>query len=262
MKQCPQCGTVNADAAQVCASCGVGLQQVPPQQPAQPTQQQPAQPVQPTQQIPVVGAQQVAPAASGGVHWIVWVLAAALGVAVIGLVVLGVLLFSYSGSDEPAAEPVATATAEATSQAQPATATPQQPVATPPQTAPQQPAPQAPAQSGVDITYESGTSPTFITDVFTVNGQNYVTVDWIQVLDNPDWGWEVKNENPKLRTFLLPASAYLAEKDPGTAQEYGISYSELKAASDRGDYAPANSRIFDITVSNGEVQSIVEWWHP
>jgi hypothetical protein len=114
----------------------------------------------------------------------------------------------------------------------------------------------------VDVTYESGSSPTFITDVFIDNGQHYVVVDWIQVLDNPDWGWEVKNENPKLRTFILPASAYLAEADPGTAQEYGITISELKAASDRGDYVPQNSRIFDIVVDNGEVVSIVEWWHP
>ena len=60
----------------------------------------------------------------------------------------------------------------------------------------------------------------------------------------------------------MPASSYLAEADPGTAQEYSITFAELKAASDRGDYVPNNSRIFEMVVDSGEVVRMVEWWHP
>ena len=69
--------------------------------------------------------------------------------------------------------------------------------------------------TAVQVTNESGTSQCLIKDVFTRDGKDYVVVDYVDVSwpPGPD-GYEptdpvITNQNPKLRTFLIPTGAEL-----------------------------------------------------
>lgn len=66
----------------------------------------------------------------------------------------------------------------------------------------------APPAAKADLPYtpgpdESGKDFAYVRKMAVKNGYVYVTVDYVLIGDDPEGGWMITNDNPKLRTFPL-----------------------------------------------------------
>jgi hypothetical protein len=119
----------------------------------------------------------------------------------------------------------------------------------------------------VQVTNESGTSACLIKDVFTRSGKNYLVVDYVSVAATPRTDDEkaqiITNDNPKLRTFLIPAGADLeayaiiTALHGQSAQPRPITVDELKQAVAKGIInSRAGYGFWYVTVSKGRVVTL------
>jgi hypothetical protein len=128
------------------------------------------------------------------------------------------------------------------------------------------PSNQAQASSEVQLTYESSESPCLIKQVFTQGGKDYIVVDYIVIAavgadedGNAELG--IVNNNPKLRTFEIPAGAAMTasmtlELLRGDYSPGPITVDELKRAIVKGCINGGAYESWVIKVSNGRVVSL------
>jgi hypothetical protein len=121
--------------------------------------------------------------------------------------------------------------------------------------------------TGVQVTNESGTSACLVKDVFTRDGSNYLVVDYVTTEPTPREDDEntqiIKNENPKLRTFVIPAGAdlhayaILIALFGESARPRPITVDELKQAVAKGIInSRAGYGFWYVTVSKGRVVTL------
>jgi hypothetical protein len=124
----------------------------------------------------------------------------------------------------------------------------------------------------VQVTNESGTSYCLIKDLFTRDGKNYLVVDYVTLV--PTGSGEandlyVQNQNPLLRTFVIPAGAdlhafeilrallgesALTKRLDENNEDTSITIDELKQAIAKGIVnSRAGYRCWSLTVSKGRV---------
>jgi hypothetical protein len=142
--------------------------------------------------------------APGGVP--VWVFAVSLlAVAVIAGSVAW-LMRSPTPTVTPLVQTTTSPTVEPTSTPSPTTTTAVEPTVAPPAEKANLPYTPGPDESGIQWAY--------LKKMVVKSGYVYATVDYIIIGDDPDGGWMITNDNPKLRTFPLAKTAkcrYLKE---------------------------------------------------
>lgn len=130
----------------------------------------------------------------------------------------------------------------------------------------------------VEIAQDTGTNYCIVKKAWTENGNNYVTVDYIQVIghgaddldengepyDN-DWV-EVKNTNTKLRTFIVSPGCTFLMVDPSKemftesdAKSVGWSFFAANATK-KPNYSHDTPQYYQITTHIGVASSINEWY--
>ena len=111
---------------------------------------------------------------------------------------------------------------------------------------------------------ETGTNFAWMTKMVVKSGYVYITVDYIIIGEDPEGGWKITNNNPKLRVFPLAKTCpcrYLVEG--------GASLSaSLKPLAFRTKWssAPSDATIrrnpYKITVKHGVVTRLDNEWLP
>ena len=127
------------------------------------------------------------------------------------------------------------------------------------------------------ITMETGESPCYVRSVETVNGVDYVTVDYVVVEFTQERGYDeevVTNTNPKLRTFELTDTSWLgaftvaAEQYGGQDGDYATSGDKAGYPLERADFVRAvresdvNANYWNIKVQDGRVLTLAEAYAP
>ncbi len=106
----------------------------------------------------------------------------------------------------------------------------------------------------VAVTDETSQSPCLIREAFTQDGTDYVVVDYIEVewLPPDVYSGEaprISNGNPKLRTFVVPASAMLRLDFEALA--YAVECGDVNTVGEHTKWG-----FWDIRVANGYVTSL------
>jgi hypothetical protein len=111
---------------------------------------------------------------------------------------------------------------------------------------------------------ETGTNWAYLRKMVVKSGYVYATVDYIIIGDDPDGGWMITNDNPKLRTFPLAKTCkcrYL--KEGGSTLS-----SPLSPAAFRTKWlsAPADQMIrrnpYKLTLKHGVITKLDNEWLP
>ena len=111
---------------------------------------------------------------------------------------------------------------------------------------------------------ETATNFAYLKKMVVKSGYVYVTVDYILIGEDPDGGWVITNDNPKLRTFPLAKTCPCRYLKEGTAS---LS-SALKPLAFRAKWAAAPSdemiraNPYKLTVKHGVGTKLDNEWLP
>jgi hypothetical protein len=119
----------------------------------------------------------------------------------------------------------------------------------------------------IPVTLETASEPALIRRFEEHGGATFVLVDNVQLMHDGDAGPWFKNENPKLRTFVLPHDArfalhYIPEvtrEEWRTGSPHTVSYERFREVLRQ---RVKKNDVYTITARNGVVSSVVEVYFP
>ena len=111
------------------------------------------------------------------------------------------------------------------------------------------------------ISMDSTKSYGYIQDIFEEHGKTLISVDFVQMIETQTGGgYEIINQNPKLRTFILNSSSRIlthGRENTDIERIKRIVKSQKKLNTEREDEDDLYYQRFEITVKDGFVLEIV-----
>lgn len=116
-------------------------------------------------------------------------------------------------------------------------------------------------KAGTDISMDSTVSYCYIKDIFEEDSKMLISVDFIQMIETQTGGgYEIINQNPKLRTFILNSSSKIlthGRENTDVEEIKRIVKSQKELNAEREDEDDLYYQRFEITVKDGFVLEIV-----
>jgi hypothetical protein len=114
-------------------------------------------------------------------------------------------------------------------------------------------------KAGTDISMDSTKSYCYIKNIFEEDGKTLLSVDFIQMIDtNEGGGYDIINQNPKLRTFILNSSTtFLPPNDLDVERIKRVLKSQTEHNTKDENKDDEYYQRFEITVKDGFVLELL-----